>query len=220
MPFPRRRPSPAMLVALLALVAAMSGTAVAAVLVTSPDQLAANVVTAPKLATDSVSGRALGEPSVGPDQLTDNAVSNAKLASGAVDERALSAQAVTATRLAAGSVVTSRLADGSVTAAKLANPVFFVRTNFFGVPQRSVGVDTVRLVATGVYEVVFHREITDCALVATAADTGATAQAVTLGSPHVAKVRLTRPQAVTKPGGVVEIVPEPVGTGFTLLAQC
>jgi hypothetical protein len=42
-PFPRtrrllRRPSPTMIVALLALVIAMSGSAAAAVLVTSPDQ--------------------------------------------------------------------------------------------------------------------------------------------------------------------------------------
>ena len=63
-----------MLVALLALVLAMTGTATAAVLITSPDQLADRVVTsskldneavsAEKLATDSVNSRALNEPSV------------------------------------------------------------------------------------------------------------------------------------------------------------
>jgi hypothetical protein len=33
-------------------------------------------------------------------------------------------------------------------------------------------------------------------------------------------VRPTRPQAVTRPGGAVEIVPQPVNSGFHLLAQC
>jgi hypothetical protein len=50
----------------------MSGTAAAAVLVTSPDQLADDVVTGPKLAADSVGGRALREPSVGSEQLSDS----------------------------------------------------------------------------------------------------------------------------------------------------
>jgi hypothetical protein len=84
-PFPRtrrllRRPSPAMIVAVLALVIAMSGSAAAAVLVTSPDQLGTAVVTSPKLAIDSVGGKALNEPAVNSDQLHDDAVTNSKLA--------------------------------------------------------------------------------------------------------------------------------------------
>ena len=85
MMFPRtrrrlRRPSPTMIVALLALVIAMSGSAAAAVLVTSPDQLGTAVVTSPKLAIDSVGGKALNEPAVNTDQVHDNAVTNPKLA--------------------------------------------------------------------------------------------------------------------------------------------
>jgi hypothetical protein len=85
MPYPRtrrllRRPSPPMIVALLALVIAMTGSAAAAVLVTSPDQLGSAVVTSPKLAIDSVGGKALNEPAVNTDQVHDDAVTNPKLA--------------------------------------------------------------------------------------------------------------------------------------------
>jgi hypothetical protein len=74
-----RRPSPALLVALLALVVAMTGTATAAILVSSPDQLGESVVTNPKIATDAVTSRALDEPSVGAAQLNDGAVTSSKL---------------------------------------------------------------------------------------------------------------------------------------------
>lgn len=74
----RRRLSPSMIVALLALIVAMSGAA-AAVLVSSPDQLADLVVTNPKVATDAVGPRALDGLSVGNPQLADGAVSLSKL---------------------------------------------------------------------------------------------------------------------------------------------
>jgi hypothetical protein len=115
---------------LLAPVVAMSGTAAAAVLVTSPDQLADDVVTGPKLAADSVGGRALREPSVGSEQLSDS-----------------------------------------------------------GRVERQAGVGRRRR-----------------------------ARAVRAGGHDT--VRPTRPQAVTRPGGAVEIVPQPVNSGFHLLAQC
>ena len=52
-----RRPSASLAVALVALFCALGGTAVAqsGILITSPDQLASNVVTAPKIAADAIS---------------------------------------------------------------------------------------------------------------------------------------------------------------------
>ena len=51
-----RRLSPSLIVAIAALFVALAGTATAAVIITSPDQLADGVVTNPKLATDAVTG--------------------------------------------------------------------------------------------------------------------------------------------------------------------
>lgn len=154
---PRRRPSPAMLVALLALVLAMTGTAAAAVLITSPDQLADNVVTEPKLATDAVTGRALNEPSVGPSHILDRAVTNSKLTTGAVDARTITGNAVTA----------SKLAEGAVASRHLVNPVFSASINADGTGDRFVGVDRsqTRRISDGRYEVTFERSVVNCVVV-------------------------------------------------------
>jgi hypothetical protein len=149
-----------MLVALLALVIAMSGSAVAAVLVSSPDQLANAVVTNPKLAIDSVGGRALAEPGVNSDQLHDDAVTNPKLASGAVGNRALGSSAVTARVLGAG----------AVTAEKLANPVYSGVIRPDGSVLRSVGVDAAKTsrFGQGQYGVAFDQPVTGCAIATSA----------------------------------------------------
>ena len=55
MQFLSRRLSPSFVIAVAALFVALAGTAAAAVIITSPDQLANGVVTEPKLASESVS---------------------------------------------------------------------------------------------------------------------------------------------------------------------
>ena len=56
----RRRPRPSTIIATAALVLATSGTAIAAgEIITSPDQIKDGVVTASKLAKDSVNGSAI-----------------------------------------------------------------------------------------------------------------------------------------------------------------
>jgi hypothetical protein len=59
-----RRLSPSLVVALVALFVALAGTATAAVIITSPDQLADGVVTNPKLANDAVKGPKIAARSV------------------------------------------------------------------------------------------------------------------------------------------------------------
>ena len=51
--FPRRL-SPSLVLAVVALFVALAGTAAAAVIITSPDQLASNVITSPKIVDGSV----------------------------------------------------------------------------------------------------------------------------------------------------------------------
>jgi len=94
----KRRPSPAMAVALLALVVAMSGTAIAAT--------------------------QLGKNTVGTRQLKRNAVRVGKLAPEAVRAGKLAKGAIATNRLRDGVVATGKIADQAVTSGKLADNAF------------------------------------------------------------------------------------------------
>src|SRR5215218_9789584 len=59
-----RRLSPSLIIAFAALFVALAGTAAAAVIITSPEQLADQVVTNPKLANDAVAGPEIRSRSV------------------------------------------------------------------------------------------------------------------------------------------------------------
>jgi hypothetical protein len=86
-----KRPSPALIVAIVALVAALTGTAWAA----------------------------LGKNSVGSKQLKKNAVVSAKIKKNAVTANKIRNNAVTTNKIQDGAVTTSKLKDGAVTGAKV-----------------------------------------------------------------------------------------------------
>jgi hypothetical protein len=93
--FKRYRPTPAMIVAIIALVFALGGTSYAAVV--------------------------LPAGSVGSKQIKKNAVTGAKIKAKAVTTVKIKDGAVTTPKLADGSVTTPKLADGAVATAKIAN---------------------------------------------------------------------------------------------------
>lgn len=95
-----RRPSPGTVLAIVALIAALAGTADAARKI-GTKQLKNNAVTTKKIKKKAVTGS----------KLADRAVSSEKLADGAV----------TGGKLANGAVTGGKLADGEVTGAKLAS---------------------------------------------------------------------------------------------------
>jgi hypothetical protein len=70
----RRRFSPSLILAGVALFVALAGTATAAVIVSSPDQLADGVVSEPKLASDAVIGTKIRDHAVRQNDLTDPAL--------------------------------------------------------------------------------------------------------------------------------------------------
>ena len=75
-----RRPSPALIIAVIALVLSASGTALAAgALITKPSQLADEVVTGPKLAPDAVDSRTVAPNALTRNDLADRSVSNREL---------------------------------------------------------------------------------------------------------------------------------------------
>jgi hypothetical protein len=98
-----RRPSPAMVVALIALICALTGTAWAA------------------LGKNSVGTKQLKNNAVTSAKIKKEAVASAKIKNGAVAGTKIAAGAVSTANLATGAVSTANLADGSVSNGKLAN---------------------------------------------------------------------------------------------------
>jgi hypothetical protein len=90
------RPSPALVVASIALLVALGGTSVAAV-----NQLAAN--------------------SVGTSQLKNNAVTTPKIKNSAVNASKIASNAVVAAKIASNAVASAKIASNAVTSAKIAN---------------------------------------------------------------------------------------------------
>jgi len=109
-----RTPSPAMAVALAALIVALAGTAWAAV------QLPKNSVGSKEIKRGAVKGSELRRGAVGAAKLRDGAVGPDALASGAVGAGALAHGAVGGAELQQGAVGTNALGDDAVTASKLA----------------------------------------------------------------------------------------------------
>jgi len=111
-----RLPSPALVVACLALLLALGGIGGAAVTQAPPKnsvgtaQLKSNAVTTPKIKNNAVAAA----------KIASNAVVAAKIASNAVGSAKIAAGAVTADKVATDAVTTEKVQDGSITAADLA----------------------------------------------------------------------------------------------------
>jgi len=111
-----RLPSPALVVASLALLLALGGIGGAAVTQAPPKnsvgtaQLKSNAVTTPKIKSNAVAAA----------KIASNAVVAAKIASSAVSSAKIAAGAVTADKVATDAVTTEKVQDGSITAADLA----------------------------------------------------------------------------------------------------
>jgi hypothetical protein len=105
------RPSPALVVALLALATSLSGVSYAALKLKAntvgAKQLKAGAVTGPKLATASVDSTKIADGAVGPGDVASGAVGSAKLANGAVDSAKIADGTVTRADTAPGVLVTA-----------------------------------------------------------------------------------------------------------------
>ncbi len=106
----RLRPSPAMAVALLALIVAAGGTAVAANKI-GTNQLKKNAVTTNKIKKKAVTTN----------RLKPKAVTNGKIGPQAVKSGKIAGEAVTSSKIAGGAVDGSKIADGAVDGSKVAD---------------------------------------------------------------------------------------------------
>jgi hypothetical protein len=111
---------PATIIAVIALLVALSGAGYAATTIGTA-QLKNNAVTTPKIKNNAVNTAKLKNNAVNTAKLQNNAVNSSKLASGAVKAADLGSGAVTAAKIAGAAVGTNALANGAVDAAKLAN---------------------------------------------------------------------------------------------------
>jgi hypothetical protein len=111
---------PATIIAVIALLVALSGAGYAATKIGTA-QLKNNAVTTPKIKNGAVSTAKLKNNAVNSSKLASGAVAAADLGNGAVTGAKLANDAVTAAKIAGGAVGASALANGSVDAAKLAN---------------------------------------------------------------------------------------------------
>lgn len=118
MPIGFRRPSPAMAVALLALVASTTGVGIAATQIDGRDLKDRSIAT-PKLQVGSVRAAQLGTGAVTTTKLKTGAVTAGKIARGAVTTDALAAGTIRADDLGASSVGSAQIADGAVLGADL-----------------------------------------------------------------------------------------------------
>ncbi|MDX6564271.1 MAG: hypothetical protein QOD65_4085 [Gaiellales bacterium] len=135
-----RLPSPAMGVALIALIVATGGTSYAALrigtkqirnnAVTSEKirnggvrniDLARNSVVTAKIVASAVTGLQIKDASVGNADLGNDSVTGAKVRGGAIGNSDLANDAVTSSKLRAAAVGNSDLADGSVSGSKVAD---------------------------------------------------------------------------------------------------
>jgi hypothetical protein len=115
-----KRPSPATLLAVAALVLAMGGGAYAATKIQTSD-IAKSAVTTKKIAKGAVKGKRLADSAVATAKIANAAVTSAKLADSAVTAAKIADAAVTSAKLADSAVATAKIADAAVTSAKLAD---------------------------------------------------------------------------------------------------
>jgi hypothetical protein len=111
---------PATIIAVIALLVALSGAGYAATKIGTA-QLKNNAVTTPKIKNAAVSTAKLKNNAVSAAKLAGGAVRAADLGNGAVTGPKLADDAVTAAKIAGGAVGTNALANGAVDGAKLGN---------------------------------------------------------------------------------------------------
>jgi hypothetical protein len=111
---------PATIIAVIALLVALSGAGYAATKIGTA-QLKNNAVTTPKVKNGAVSTAKLKNNAVSSAKLAGGAVRAADLGNGAVTGAKLADDAVTAAKIAGGAVGTNALANGGVDGAKLGN---------------------------------------------------------------------------------------------------
>jgi hypothetical protein len=117
-------PSPALVIAVIALFVGLGGAAYAVTLGkddVKSRNIAPKAVTGSDIASNAVKRSKIKSGAVNASKLADDAVDEGAIAENAVTRTKIKAQAVTTPKIADGAVEEAKLGDGAVTAAKLAD---------------------------------------------------------------------------------------------------
>jgi hypothetical protein len=151
----RTRPSPAMGVALVALVIATSGTAIAASQLGKNSVGSGNIrpgaVAYSDLRNGAIRGSKLGKEGIGDDKLAQGAVTGRALGGGVVGEAKLGNEAVSSQKLALGAVLAAQLGQESVLNEKIAKGAVngeSIADGSLGTGDFSGAIPAVRVTAT------------------------------------------------------------------------
>ena len=152
------RPSPALVVASIALLAALGGTGVAAVAnvpnnSVGTSKIKNNAVTAPKIASNAVTSA----------KIAGNAVTNAKIANGTIQPADLSAAAKTAGPQGPAGPAGPAGPSGPAGAAAAA---FWASVDQNGNLVRNKGAASAQRNGPGTYQVIFNQDVTGCVYLA------------------------------------------------------
>ena len=152
----RLRQSPAMVVAMLALLVSLGGVSYAATKI-GTSQIKNGAVTTPKLHKNAVATGKIQNAAVTADKIASGAVTADKIASGAVTADKIASGAVTADKIAAGVIPTTPVVLFATVAPASAAAVIV----------RGSGATAVSRIGVGYYAVTFNRSVAGCTWLAT-----------------------------------------------------
>ena len=173
-------------------------------------------VTGGKIKSAAITTSKLGNGAVTGEKLAENAVTSTKIAKEAVTGEKIGVNAVTSTKIAPDAVTAGKLANGAVTEATISSPLRSrwarVRDNGTLVVGRNVVSST--LAGTGVYDVVFNSDVSNCGFVPARGTTGFEPSPSFIGARGLAGAPDTvRVQTFDNTGAAI-------GRDFTLLVVC
>jgi len=152
----RLRQSPAMVVAMLALLVSLGGVSYAATKI-GTSQIKNGAVTTPKLHKNAVATGKIQNAAVTADKIAGGAVTADKIAGGAVTADKIASGAVTADKIAAGVIPTTPVVLFATVAPASAAAVIV----------RGSGATAVSRIGVGYYAVTFNRSVAGCTWLAT-----------------------------------------------------
>jgi len=165
------RPTPALIVAMTALVLALSGGAIAAKDKIQTADIAKGAVTTNKIADGAVTSRQIAGKTIKGNRIKDGGVKAEQIADGTITGAKIADGAISGAKLADGGISGAKLADGTITGAKVADGT---------ITGAKVADDTLDDENMSDYEV-----IGDNALIRVTATDGATAAAARVAAPEI-----------------------------------
>lgn len=115
-----KKPSPALIIAFVALFASVSGASYATSQLPNAPQLAKKSVGTKQIKKQAVTSQKIAKQAVGKGKIKPKAVKSGKIADEAVSAKKLADSAVTSSKIADGAVTGSKIEAGSINAAALA----------------------------------------------------------------------------------------------------